>query len=94
MEPPEGLPVTGRGCLVQAYVCRPKRDTKGELNAKEISDGLPFLEYELHRMLLNKLKVKGMNSIFGLKVSIISILNVLGLSSNNYFNNFDICVLL
>ncbi|KAK3931805.1 C2 domain-containing protein 5 [Frankliniella fusca] len=70
MEPPEGLPVTGRGCLVQAYVCRPKRDTKGELNAKEISDGLPFLEYELHRMLLNKLKVKGMNAIFGLKVQV------------------------
>lgn len=70
MEPPEGIPVTGRGCLVQAYVCRPKRDTKGELNAKEISDGLPFLEYELHRMLLSKLKVKGMNAIFGLKVSV------------------------
>lgn len=70
MEPPEGLPVTGRGCLVQAYVCRPKRDTKGELNAKEISDGLPFLEYELHRMLLSKLKVKGMNAIFGLKVQV------------------------
>ncbi|XP_034253611.1 C2 domain-containing protein 5 isoform X2 [Thrips palmi] len=70
MEPPEGIPVTGRGCLVQAYVCRPKRDTKGELNAKEISDGLPFLEYELHRMLLNKLKVKGMNAIFGLKVQV------------------------
>ncbi|KAJ1532358.1 hypothetical protein ONE63_000960 [Megalurothrips usitatus] len=70
MEPPEGIPVTGRGCLLQAYVCRPKRDTKGELNAKEISDGLPFLEYELHRMLLNKLKVKGMNAIFGLKVQV------------------------
>ena len=70
MEPPERIPVTGRGCLVQAYVCRPKRDTKGELNAKEISDGLPFLEYELHRMLLNKLKVKGMNAIFGLKVQV------------------------
>lgn len=70
MEPPEGIPVTGRGCLLQAYVCRPKRDAKGELNAKEISDGLPFLEYELHRMLLNKLKVKGMNSIFGLRVQV------------------------
>jgi hypothetical protein len=68
IELPEGVSTTGKGSLLQAYVCRPKRDCRGELNAKEISDGLPFLEYELHRILVNKLKVKGMNSIFGLKV--------------------------
>jgi uncharacterized protein YbjQ (UPF0145 family) len=70
IELPEGVSTTGKGCLLQAYVCRPKRDCRGELNAKEISDGLPFLEYELHRLLINKLKVKGMNSIFGLKVQV------------------------
>ena len=67
---PEGLQVTGRGCLIQASVCRPKRDLRSESNAKEISDGLPFLEYELHRLLINKLKVKGMNAIFGLKATV------------------------
>lgn len=46
------------------------RDLRGESNAKEISDGLPFLEYELHRILVSKLKIKGMNAIFGLKVRI------------------------
>ena len=46
-----------------------KKDLKGEQNAKEISDSLPFIEYELHRQLFNKLKVKGMNAIFGLKTS-------------------------
>lgn len=71
IEPPEGLLITGRGCLVQAHVFRPKKDCRGELNAKEISDHLPFLEYELHRNLINKLRVKGMNSIFNLKVSIL-----------------------
>ncbi|XP_023709437.1 C2 domain-containing protein 5 isoform X3 [Cryptotermes secundus] len=70
IELPEGVSTTGKGCFLQAYVCRPKRDCRGELNAKEISDGLPFLEYELHRLLINKLKVKGMNSIFGLKVQV------------------------
>lgn len=40
------------------------------MNAKEISDGLPFLEYELHRVLINKLKARGMNAIFGLKVEV------------------------
>lgn len=69
IEPPENLPVAGRCCLLQAFVCRPKRDCRGELNAKDISDGLPFLEYELHSQLLNKLKVNGMNAIFRLRVS-------------------------
>ncbi|XP_065165610.1 uncharacterized protein [Atheta coriaria] len=70
IEIPEGMPNFGRGCFIQSYVCRPLKDLKGESNAKEISDGLPFLEYELHRFLINKLKVKGMNAIFGLKVRI------------------------
>lgn len=56
--------------MIQAHVCRYKRDLKSEANAKEISDGLPFLEYELHRQLICKLKVKGMNAIFGLKASL------------------------
>ena len=43
-----------------------KKDLKGENNAKQISDCLPFIEYELHRQLINKLKVKGMNGLFGL----------------------------
>lgn len=70
IEIPEGTPSIGRGCFLQAYVLRPLKDLKGESNAKEISDGLPFLEYELHRILVNKLTVKGMNAIFGLKVRI------------------------
>lgn len=70
IEMPEGIPITGRGCFLQSYVCRPKKDLKGELNAKEISESLPFLEYELHRLLVNKMKVKAMNTIFGLKVRI------------------------
>ncbi|EEB15002.1 conserved hypothetical protein [Pediculus humanus corporis] len=66
----DNVPTIGKGSFIHAYVCRPKRDCKGEMNAKEISDGLPFLEYELHRLLINKLKVKGMNTIFGLKVQV------------------------
>lgn len=67
IELPEGLSINGRGCLIQAQVCRVKKDLRGESSAKEISDALPFLEYELHRLLINKMKVKGMNAIFGLK---------------------------
>lgn len=66
VEPPTGLDLAGRGCLLQAKVLRPKKDLKAENNAKEISDKLPFIEYEVHRQLINKLKVKGMNGLFGL----------------------------
>lgn len=69
-EMPENVPVTGRGSFIQATVCKNKKDLRGELNAKEISDLLPFLEYELHSMLYNKLRVKGMNAIFGLKTQV------------------------
>ncbi|XP_072761963.1 C2 domain-containing protein 5 [Anoplolepis gracilipes] len=70
IEVPANMPTTGRGCFIQATVCKSKKDLRGELNAKEISDCLPFLEYELHSLLLNKLKIKGMNAIFGLKLQV------------------------
>ncbi|XP_059351157.1 C2 domain-containing protein 5-like isoform X2 [Daphnia carinata] len=71
IEPPTGMLVSGRGCLIQARLCRPKRaESRGDQQAKEISDGLPFLEYELHRQLINKLRTKGMNAIFHLKVQV------------------------
>ena len=31
---------------------------------------LPFVEYSLHGRLLNKLKLKGMNALFGLNIQI------------------------
>lgn len=82
LEPMERLNIRGTGTLLQTFVCRNKRELKGEMNAKEISDGLPFLEYELHSQLLNKLRVKGMNAIFGLKVN--KSYDVIRFSGNSY----------
>ena len=62
--------IIGQGGLIQARVLRLKKDLKGENNAREVSDALPFMEYEIHRQLVNKLKVKGMNAIFGLTVNL------------------------
>ena len=65
------LGIAGRGCLLLAKVLRVKKDLKGESNAKEISDALPFIEYELHRQLLNKLKGQAHNMfsrIFKLRI--------------------------
>lgn len=87
IEPCDHIPITGYGTLIQARVCRSKRECKGETCAKEISDvcfqiinylstksnilyvqSLPFLEYELHRQLLTKLKIKGMNALFNISI--------------------------
>lgn len=70
IEIPDNLQIIGRGCLIHAQACRYKKDLKSESNAKEISDALPFLEYDLQRLLVNKLKAKGMNAIFGMKITI------------------------
>ncbi|GBO04193.1 C2 domain-containing protein 5, partial [Araneus ventricosus] len=38
IEPPPNVFVNGKSCLLQARVCKSKKDCKGEQNAKEISD--------------------------------------------------------
>ncbi|XP_052387117.1 C2 domain-containing protein 5 isoform X10 [Carassius gibelio] len=67
---PTEASVTGKGCLIQARLCRTKKKAQGEVNATAISNLLPFLEYELHTQLMNKLKLRGMNALFGLLIQI------------------------
>jgi C2 domain len=57
-EPPARLPIRGPGVFVQARVCRSRPPEKnGESDALAVSEALPFLEYELARQLMLKLKV-------------------------------------
>ncbi|XP_053533783.1 C2 domain-containing protein 5 isoform X11 [Ictalurus punctatus] len=67
--PPEAH-VTGKGCFIQARLCRTKKKAQGEGNATSISNLLPFLEYEMHTQLMNKLKLRSMNALFGLHIQI------------------------
>uniref|UniRef100_A0A3Q3QI53 C2 domain-containing protein 5 n=1 Tax=Monopterus albus TaxID=43700 RepID=A0A3Q3QI53_MONAL len=67
--PPDAA-VTGKGCLIQARLCRLKKKAQGEVNATAISNLLPFMEYELHTQLMNKLKLRSMNALFGLHIQI------------------------
>ncbi|NXU58924.1 C2CD5 protein, partial [Turnix velox] len=62
--------VIGKGCLIQARLCRLKKKAQAEANATSISNLLPFMEYEVHTQLMNKLKLRGMNALFGLKIQI------------------------
>ncbi|XP_036006138.1 C2 domain-containing protein 5 isoform X3 [Fundulus heteroclitus] len=67
---PAEAAVTGKGCLIQARLCRLKKKAQGEVNATVISNLLPFMEYELHTQLMNKLKLRSMNALFGLHIQI------------------------
>ncbi|KAM7414482.1 hypothetical protein PAMA_019348 [Pampus argenteus] len=67
---PSEAAVTGKGCLIQARLCRLKKKAQGEVNATAISNLLPFMEYELHMQLMNKLKLRSMNALFGLHIQI------------------------
>ncbi|XP_019399973.1 PREDICTED: C2 domain-containing protein 5 isoform X3 [Crocodylus porosus] len=62
--------VIGKGCLIQARLCRLKKKAQAEANATVISSLLPFMEYEVHTQLMNKLKLRGMNALFGLRIQI------------------------
>ncbi|TMW55656.1 hypothetical protein Poli38472_010538 [Pythium oligandrum] len=64
VEPPAGLAMMGRGTFIQARVCRQRRKGTGDANATIVSDALPFLEYELYRQLIVKMKVLGVNAVF------------------------------
>nr|XP_047130969.1 C2 domain-containing protein 5 isoform X3 [Hydra vulgaris] len=66
IELPEDLPIIGSGCMIQARVIRCKKKDKEESNAENVGQILPFIEFDLHQQMINKLKLKGMNAIFGL----------------------------
>jgi uncharacterized membrane protein YfbV (UPF0208 family) len=67
IEPSPGMAISGKGVFLEARVCREKRKAQGEQNAAIVSELIPFVEYDLHRQLMYKLKVMGLNAAFGLK---------------------------
>lgn len=69
IEPPKEIDCS-RHMLIEARVCRIKKNKIGESNAKQVSDLLPFIEQDLHKQFLYKMKVHGMNSAFNLQYSI------------------------
>eukprot|EP00736_Rhodelphis_marinus_P014184 Rmarinus@m.29539 len=71
IEMPDDFPCAGEGRLVEARICRAKgRQDDDRVAAHTVSEVLPFIEYDLHRMLTYKLKVYGLNAVFGLRFKI------------------------
>lgn len=70
IEPPPGLAIIGQGQLIEAYDARLKK--KGEDAATQIGEAMPFLEFDLYKQLMNKMRMLGMNACFklSLKVSV------------------------
>jgi len=71
IEAPPDLPVAGDAVLVEARVARKKLDKEGEKNAALVSDMIPFITYDLHRQLSYKMKMHGLNAIFGLRTQLV-----------------------
>ncbi|KNC50468.1 uncharacterized protein AMSG_00631 [Thecamonas trahens ATCC 50062] len=70
MEPPKGLPIVGEGTHLEVRVIRMRGKKHGKDDAEQLSELLPFVLYDIHRQLLIKLKVKGMNAAFGFSLSL------------------------
>ncbi|KAI9332249.1 hypothetical protein BDR26DRAFT_921829 [Obelidium mucronatum] len=68
IEPPSELETIGKPVLVEAHVCRIKKSRAGESHAVIVSESMPFAQYDIHRQLLFKLRIHGLNAIFGLKI--------------------------
>lgn len=64
-EPAENLPIRGKGELLEARAVRSRRPATGEVDAVNISGFLAFFEFELQRQVILKLKILGMNAVFG-----------------------------
>ncbi|KAL7431435.1 hypothetical protein ACHAXM_002691 [Skeletonema potamos] len=69
VEPPARLPVRGSGVFIQARVCRVRPRATGESDALAVSEALPFLEFDLARQLMLKLKILGRNAAFSCKLN-------------------------
>nr|XP_037867858.1 C2 domain-containing protein 5 isoform X4 [Bombyx mori] len=64
---PSTMPTHGKAVTLTAVAARVRRaPPTAEPGARDISDQLPFLEYELHKLLLAKLRMQGANALFSL----------------------------
>uniref|UniRef100_A0A2A4IWK1 C2 domain-containing protein n=1 Tax=Heliothis virescens TaxID=7102 RepID=A0A2A4IWK1_HELVI len=68
---PSKLTAYAKAVTLTAVAARVRRaPPTSEPGARDISDQLPFLEYELHKLLLAKLRMQGANALFSLQTQI------------------------
>ncbi|KAJ3324791.1 hypothetical protein HDV06_006099 [Boothiomyces sp. JEL0866] len=69
-EPYPEMKTIGNWVLIEAHVCRPKKIKVGETRATQVSESIPFAQYDIHRQLMYKLRLYGFNAIFGLNIQV------------------------
>ncbi|XP_063530080.1 uncharacterized protein LOC134741283 isoform X2 [Cydia strobilella] len=68
---PGSLAAYSAAVPLTAVAARARRaPPQAEPGARDISDQLPFLEYELHKLLLAKLRMQGANALFSLQTQV------------------------
>ncbi|XP_061379763.1 C2 domain-containing protein 5 isoform X4 [Danaus plexippus] len=67
---PSRLTAYAKAITLTAVAARGRRSVGSEAGARDLSDQLPFLEYELHKLLLAKLRMQGANALFSLQTQI------------------------
>ncbi|KAI9103092.1 hypothetical protein DFS34DRAFT_351995 [Phlyctochytrium arcticum] len=67
IEPPPDLETVGNGVLLEAHVCR-HRKPHGDARPVVVSEAIPFAQYDIHRQLMYKLRINGLNAVFGVKI--------------------------
>ncbi|CAG9567812.1 unnamed protein product [Danaus chrysippus] len=66
----KAITLTAVVSLILFSAARGRRSVGSEAGARDLSDQLPFLEYELHKLLLAKLRMQGANALFSLQTQI------------------------
>ena len=69
VELPHEAAVQGKGELLEVHVCRvmPAERRGVEANAARVSELMPFIEFDLHKNIMCKLKIRAHNAVFGLR---------------------------
>jgi len=69
VELPHEAAVQGKGELLEVHVCRvlPAERKGVEANAARVSELMPFIEFDLHKNIMSKLKIRAHNAVFGLR---------------------------
>lgn len=70
LEPPRSLRTVGPPVMVEARVCQRKDQLSGESECVDVSQLLIFIEYDLHRQFLLKLRACGRNAAFALRMKL------------------------
>jgi hypothetical protein len=68
-EIPQDIPYVNQHFL-EARILRMKHKKIGERNAKSVSSMLPFLEYDLHKQMLHKMRIYHVNAVFNVTYNI------------------------